>query len=447
MQESALWASIHAAPKMATVLLYPLPRSVSPGRKGSREADQTEMVQGRDSSGVDFYRNGKGQDEDKENASERQGVKIELEPQDIEAISEKAAEILTARPSRGRGAEDAVLDKQGLAGYLHVGVSWIDKRITNRAVPFFKAGNITMRRGRAKAHVSAKAAGQKDMVVSAKALEAVLPHLQDVVKRLAAGEASIDRELWGATNEALRAIPAHNLTDSKGGCMKNSVQERDARQRERAAVETGKTETAPAAPPPSFTEDHVSEDGASGTNGTTDQEGGNTMKHLYMVGSKVNGVGYYGGLYDGADCYWDCVRDDPIVPPEEGIRDYHKLEEHNRIAALEHLNELFSEEEAKALQDYLSRFKNITMTEINKVDLPFDGSNAGLARYAKSFGFECCSLPAAWAENALPFKVAVFYDVESGVVRKEPRVRPTCEKEIDAGIKAEDAHNADELTP
>jgi excisionase family DNA binding protein len=44
---------------------------------------------------------------------------------------------------RSEGKNLVAYNKQGLAEYLHVEVSWIDKQITNRAIPYFKAGKYT----------------------------------------------------------------------------------------------------------------------------------------------------------------------------------------------------------------------------------------------------------------------------------------------------------------
>lgn len=72
-------------------------------------------------------------------------MKIELEQSDIQAIATAVADRL--KPSvpgeRQRGTGDEVFDKQGLADYLHVDASWVDKQITKRAVPYFKAGKYT----------------------------------------------------------------------------------------------------------------------------------------------------------------------------------------------------------------------------------------------------------------------------------------------------------------
>lgn len=69
-------------------------------------------------------------------------MKTELEQQDIEAVARKVVEMLRPliMPTR---SDDAVFDKDGLAEYLHVDKSWVDKQITNRAIPFFKAGKYT----------------------------------------------------------------------------------------------------------------------------------------------------------------------------------------------------------------------------------------------------------------------------------------------------------------
>jgi excisionase family DNA binding protein len=71
-------------------------------------------------------------------------MKTELEQADIQAIAEKVIHLL--RPilaANGNGQEETVFDKKSLAEYLHVDMSWIDKQITSRAIPYFKAGKYT----------------------------------------------------------------------------------------------------------------------------------------------------------------------------------------------------------------------------------------------------------------------------------------------------------------
>jgi hypothetical protein len=70
-------------------------------------------------------------------------MKSELEPQDLEAIARKVADLLKPLLFLNRGQEDVVFDKQGLAEYLQVDLSWIDKQITKRAIPYFKLGKYT----------------------------------------------------------------------------------------------------------------------------------------------------------------------------------------------------------------------------------------------------------------------------------------------------------------
>jgi excisionase family DNA binding protein len=68
-------------------------------------------------------------------------VKTELEQSDIQAIATAVVDLL--RPSLSaerRGPGDEVFDKQGLADYLHVKASWIDKQLGKRAIPYFKPG-------------------------------------------------------------------------------------------------------------------------------------------------------------------------------------------------------------------------------------------------------------------------------------------------------------------
>jgi hypothetical protein len=76
-------------------------------------------------------------------------MKIELENQDIESITQRVIEVLKLFIGTGKEPEDAVFDKEGLATYLHVDVSWIDKHIGNRAIPHFHAGKyVRFQKGR-----------------------------------------------------------------------------------------------------------------------------------------------------------------------------------------------------------------------------------------------------------------------------------------------------------
>ncbi|MDA8171858.1 MAG: helix-turn-helix domain-containing protein [Nitrospiraceae bacterium] len=71
-------------------------------------------------------------------------MKTELEPQDIEAIAQRVAEILRPMLARNnRPADDTIFDVQGLAAYLRVDESWVYKQVSLKAIPHFKAGKYT----------------------------------------------------------------------------------------------------------------------------------------------------------------------------------------------------------------------------------------------------------------------------------------------------------------
>ncbi|OPX96763.1 MAG: Helix-turn-helix domain protein [Syntrophorhabdus sp. PtaB.Bin006] len=70
-------------------------------------------------------------------------MRIELEPQDLQAIADRVIEVLRPHLQVGSNQEDTIFDKAGLAEYLHVDVSWINKQITARAIPYLKMGKYT----------------------------------------------------------------------------------------------------------------------------------------------------------------------------------------------------------------------------------------------------------------------------------------------------------------
>lgn len=69
-------------------------------------------------------------------------MKIDFEPQDIEAIATRVVEML--RPllaQRGKGErEDRIFTVEALAEYLGVSPSWIYKQTCLKTIPHFKAG-------------------------------------------------------------------------------------------------------------------------------------------------------------------------------------------------------------------------------------------------------------------------------------------------------------------
>jgi excisionase family DNA binding protein len=66
-------------------------------------------------------------------------MKVTLEQEDIQAIAEAVIEKL--RPllvSNNGHSEDRVFDKKGLAEYLNVSLSTINKLVSNKQIPHFK---------------------------------------------------------------------------------------------------------------------------------------------------------------------------------------------------------------------------------------------------------------------------------------------------------------------
>jgi ribosomal protein S27AE len=179
--------------------------------------------------------------------------------------------------------------------------------------------------------------------------------------------------------------------------------------------------------PPTFNRDDGWKEEVGITTPTMDQVRRDTVKDLYRVTSKINDVCLKGYWCDEVTIWWVCPhRDYPIMHPAEGIEDYDNLEGEERFWALDCLNEYFSEEEAKALVQRLSTFKDFTKTQITKVDLPLSEPER-VCSFWRTGG---TLLPAGWDKDALPFKVTGVYDVDGGAVKREPSVCPPCGKEI-----------------
>jgi excisionase family DNA binding protein len=70
-------------------------------------------------------------------------MKTELEPQDIELITEKVVERLRPLLKSNGKEPDTIFDVQGLAEYLKVEPSWIYKQVSLGKLPHFRAGKYT----------------------------------------------------------------------------------------------------------------------------------------------------------------------------------------------------------------------------------------------------------------------------------------------------------------
>lgn len=71
-------------------------------------------------------------------------MKSELEPQDIEAIALRVAELLKPLLS-GNGrheAEDTIFDVRGLCDYLHVSDKWVYERTHLKEIPHLKVNGL-----------------------------------------------------------------------------------------------------------------------------------------------------------------------------------------------------------------------------------------------------------------------------------------------------------------
>jgi hypothetical protein len=67
-------------------------------------------------------------------------MKIELESQDVQCIAEKVLEIIKPYLAKEMPREqDIIFDKKGLADYLNIDTSWIDKNYEEK-LPHFHIG-------------------------------------------------------------------------------------------------------------------------------------------------------------------------------------------------------------------------------------------------------------------------------------------------------------------
>ncbi len=71
-------------------------------------------------------------------------MKIEIESQDIEAIALRVSELIKPLLQRIDKADDKgeILDVKGLSELLHVNPSWVYKKVSLKAIPYFKAGKF-----------------------------------------------------------------------------------------------------------------------------------------------------------------------------------------------------------------------------------------------------------------------------------------------------------------
>jgi len=72
-------------------------------------------------------------------------MKIEFEPQDIQAIVEGVIDRLKPPISKNSSNDDKILDVPGLCNYLHVTPKWIHERTHLKEIPYYKLSNKQLR--------------------------------------------------------------------------------------------------------------------------------------------------------------------------------------------------------------------------------------------------------------------------------------------------------------
>lgn len=72
-------------------------------------------------------------------------MKVELETQDIDAISQKLAERIKPLLPGWDRHDDTILDVKGLCDYLQVTPKWVYERTHRKEIPYYKPSNKQLR--------------------------------------------------------------------------------------------------------------------------------------------------------------------------------------------------------------------------------------------------------------------------------------------------------------
>jgi hypothetical protein len=137
---------------------------------------------------------------------------------------------------------------------------------------------------------------------------------------------------------------------------------------------------------------------------------------LYHVTSSDCNMPYEGRSYDGITIKWFIYdREKPVIPYEIGIQDYTEdpSDEPGKSYAQEALDELFTMEEAKLLQDYLT--KKDMKCQIEECELPLPNNVCGYFGFFDAAGIHMEGLVEIYEESDydLPFKTVGFYCMDS----------------------------------
>jgi len=68
-------------------------------------------------------------------------MKIEIEDTDIQRIAERVAALLRSKPDNTKVSQiQPLMDTHGVARYLCVDISWINKAVSEKRIPYVKVG-------------------------------------------------------------------------------------------------------------------------------------------------------------------------------------------------------------------------------------------------------------------------------------------------------------------
>jgi len=134
------------------------------------------------------------------------------------------------------------------------------------------------------------------------------------------------------------------------------------------------------------------------------------MIKLYRASSTLSKFPHRGLIYDKVQFEWLMDnRKEPLVPYEQAIVNYRKDKDEWHLYPEEYINELFTEDEAKALKDYLLRAENANC-EIREQKLPIPFKTMSVSAISAGGDNDFLMLFMD-KEYDLPFPVLGYFDV------------------------------------
>lgn len=134
------------------------------------------------------------------------------------------------------------------------------------------------------------------------------------------------------------------------------------------------------------------------------------MIKLFRVTSKVNNFSHQNRVYDSVEMCWFVVhRESPFVSYEQIIENYGKQLNNSNPVFENNIKELFTDEEANLLKEYLLR-ANKQKCEVKRADLLLEAYTLGYGDLVPDYGEGFYNLG---DENGydLPFVVWGYYDI------------------------------------